>query len=186
MTAPYLKSGSSIAQALVAGEKLVHRTKLFNVDAPAAKSATSVHAAFAGNDAALAFPGAFTSPAIPRNLRVTMATSWDGGAVVVVGTNQFGDAVSESFATGSNVVRVGSKIFATVTSATKGAVGAAAAAASIGTGDTLGLDEPIANAYGVGCASGVAEATTFDATNHSATPTTVPNAAINFLFIANT
>ena len=121
-----------------------------SLGAPAAKGTTDVHAGFAGNDASNDFPGPFTDPDVPRNLRVDFAAAWDGGNVTVVGVDQFGAAVTEVFTASAGSTVVGTKIFAGVTSATKGAVGAAADAASIGTGDKLGLSVA---AYGLSACS---------------------------------
>jgi hypothetical protein len=155
----------------------LHRTT------PAAKGTNDVHAAFAGDNAALAFPGAFTNPAQPRNLRVTMAADYDGGNVTVLGTDQFGQPQSEVFTTGSNVTRVGTKVFATVTGATKAAVGSDAATASIGTGDKIGLPFRVASSVGMLQATTTNEAVTIDATEHAFTPTTAPNGSIVFTLL---
>jgi hypothetical protein len=155
----------------------------FHRTTPAAKGTTDVHAAVAGNAASNTFPGPFTNPAQPRNLRLTMATSYDGGDVVVAGTNQFDEPISETFATGSNVVRVGSKVFKTITGATKAAVGANAATVSIGTGDKIALPFRVGSTVGTLQATTTNEAVTVDAVEHAFTPTTAPNGAIVFTLL---
>jgi len=158
--------------------------RLFTVTGADAKGTTAVHANFAGNNGSNNFPGAFTSPDVPRNLTVTFAVGWDGGNVNVVGTNQYDAAVNEDFVANPGSTVVGAKTFKTVTSATKGAVGVAVAAASIGTGDALGVDEPIAN--GIMTVDGVAEAVTVDATNDNFTAgTTLPNGTRVYRLLAN-
>ena len=73
---------------------------------------------------------------------------------------------------------MGVKIFATVTSATKGAVGAAADGASIGTGDKLGLTGDLVASVGELTKDGVTQAATWDATASGVTPSTnAPNGA---------
>jgi hypothetical protein len=149
-----------------------------SLGAPATKATVNIHAAFAGDDASNDFPGAFANPDVPRNLRVTFAGGWDGGNVIAVGTNQFGAPVAETFTAAAGTAVVGVKIFATVTSATKGAVGAAADAASIGTGDKLGLTGDLVASAGSLTKDGVTQAATWDATVSGVTPSTnVPNGA---------
>lgn len=123
-------TATNIAQILTVAEDL---------GTPAAASTTAIHAAFAGNDASLNFPGPITNPDVPRNLTVTFAAGWDGGDVNVVGEDNAGNPINETFASGPGTTVKGNIPFSVVTSATKGAVGAAADAASIGTGDRLGL-----------------------------------------------
>jgi hypothetical protein len=98
-----------------------------------APSATAVHAAVR-EDAANEFPGAFTSPSIPRNLTVTFAAGWQGGAVTVVGTDIYDQPQNEVFASAPGFTIAGLKTFKTVTAASKAAVAGAADTASIGTG----------------------------------------------------
>lgn len=142
--------------------------------------------ALAGGSDGNAFPGAFTNPDVPRNLRVTFAAAWDGGNVNVVGTDQYDQAVNETLVANPGNVVVGTKVFKTVVSATKGAVGAAADAASIGTGDKLGVDEPIADANGIMTVDGVSEAVTVDATYDGFTAgTNLPNGARIYRLLAN-
>jgi hypothetical protein len=134
-----------------------------------------------GSDTGNAFT--VVSPASSRNLRVTMAAGWDGGDVTVVGTDQSGAAQSEVFATGSGVVRVGAKVFATTHSASKASAGLTLNTASIGTGDKLGAGfDPTGSLLFAG---GVSEAMTADATNMAFTPTTVPNGAVAYTLMKN-
>lgn len=147
-----------------------------SLGAPAAKGTTDVHAGFAGNDASNDFPGPFTDPDVPRNLRVDFAAAWDGGNVTVVGVDQFGTAVTEVFTASAGSTVVGTKIFAGVTSATKGAVGAAADAASIGTGDKLGLSGDLVANAGSLTQNGLHQASTWDSATSGVTPSSnLPN-----------
>lgn len=157
--------------------------RLLSIGPVAAKSATDVHALYDNTSAA--FPGPFTNPDVPRNLRVTMSASWDGGDVTVTGTNQFGAAVSETFATGSGVVRVGTKIFKTVTGATKATpAGVGGSGASIGTGDLIGVAAHLDDTVGLAWVGTTIEAVTLEATYHSASFTTTP-AATTYKLLAN-
>ncbi len=142
-----------------------------------------VHALYDSNSAA--FPGPFTNPAIPRNLTVTKSASWDGGTITVVGTNQFDEAISETF---SNVVEttVGTKIFKTVTGATKSIPsGVAGNGASIGTGVVIGVVARVAGTDGILFADGVDDAVVVDPIYSSFTPTTAPNGAHDYQLIVN-
>jgi hypothetical protein len=164
---------------------------LITFHTPAAKGTNNVHAAVASN-ASNTFPGPFTNPDVPRNLRLVFAASYDGGNVTVVGTDQFDQAVTEVFTGTQGTTQVGTKIFKTVTSATKATVGATANTVSIGTGDKIGLSKKLANTDAVL----VIKATTadgfdttpptMDATYHAFTPTTtVPNGTVVYKMMAN-
>lgn len=158
---------------------------------PSAPSTNDVHAAFAGNDASADFPGPFTNPGVPRSLQVAFGAGWDGGNVNVVGTDQFDQAINETFVANAGNTVVGTKVFKTVTSATKAAVGANAAGASIGRAAKLGVGTAAIprvkdfNSRGVGELSvdGVTEASTWDGTNSAVTPTTAPNGARRFVAV---
>lgn len=158
------------------GATVYGRTRLWSKTV-AAKSATAVHAAYAGNNATNAFPGPITNPAIPRNLSAVAAAGYDGGALTIVGT-RFGVAQTEVITPVAASTVYGVKVFDTVASITKAAVGAAAAAVSVGTGDLIGLDfypenvSPVAYMLMV---AGVTEAASTVAASIAAfTPTTVP------------
>ncbi|MCK6529701.1 hypothetical protein L6R50_19820 [Myxococcota bacterium] len=158
---------------------------------PAAPDTTSVHAAFAGNDAANDFPGPFANPDVPRAVQIAFAAGWDGGNVTVNGTDQFDQAVNEVIVANPGATVVGTKVFKTVTSASKGAVGANAAGASIGRASKLGVGSAAVprvkdfNTRGVGELSvdGITEASTWDGTNSAVTPTTAPNGARRFVAV---
>lgn len=125
--------------------------RIFSI-APAAGGLV-VHAAVAGT-AANVFPGPFTNPDIPRNLRVSAGVGYDGGAVTVTGTDQFDAVITEVFSSpvgGQN----GVKAFKTVTGASKAAVGVDPATVSIVTpalaaDNKYGVPFAIAGAYAVG------------------------------------
>lgn len=151
---------------------------------PATASTTAVHAGFAGNNASNTFPGPFTNPDVPRNVTVTFAASWDGGDVTVVGTNQFDEAVTEVIADAAGTTVAGTKIFKTVTSATKQSVGAAADAASIGHGTKMGIPARLGAATGnLLFVTGVSEAGTWDATYDAVTPTSVANGTRSYIVL---
>ncbi len=157
--------------------------RLVSVGPVAAKSATDVHALY--DDTTAAFPGPFTDPDVPRNLRVTMSAGWDGGSVTVSGTDQFDASISEVFATGDGVVRVGVKVFKTVTGAVKGTpAGVTGNGASIGTGDTVGLPMALSDEVGLGFVTATPEAITLDDTYSSFVPATTPSAT-TYLVLAN-
>lgn len=156
--------------------KLALGVNLSNV---AAKGTTDVHAALAGT-AAVAFPGPITSPATPRNVRAVFAASYDGGNITVTGTDQFGADQTEVITAAAASTVVGTKVFKTITSIVKGAVGVNAATVSIGTGDKLGLGLLPGSTFYILTANGVAEAGTLDEANGGITPTTVPNGTADY------
>ncbi len=140
----------------------------------AAKSTNSVHASFLGDDASNDFPGPFTNPVTPRNLRVVYAALYDGGDTTITGTDQFDDPVEETFTAVAGTTVVGTKIFKTVTAATKSAVGAAAVGASIGTGDLIGIPAELADEVAFLWVGTTAEAVVVDDTLNTFAPTTTP------------
>ena len=77
------------------------------------------------------------------------------------------------------------KIFKTADSAVKTIVGASGTGCSLGTGDKLGFDGVLVDAAGIMTKDGVAEAVTVDSTYSGFTPTTVPNGALDYVFIGN-
>ncbi len=151
----------------------------------AAKAADDVHALYDNTSAA--FPGPFTDPDVPRNLRVTFSASWDGGDVTVTGTDQFDNVIQEVFADVAGTAVVGTKIFKTVTGATKQTpAGVAGNGASIGTGDKIGTPYELADTTALLLVGTTPEAVTVTATTgaHGFTPTTTP-ADTTYLLLAN-
>lgn len=128
------------------------------------------------------FPGAFTSPVVPRNLSVTFAAGWDGGNVVVTGTDPADQALTETFTAAAGTTVLGVKVFKTVTSATKATAGASGDGASIGTGKKLWISGvTMTQAIGILTVDGVSETATWDTTYNAVTPATLaPNASRAF------
>lgn len=93
-------------------------------------------------------------PDVPRNLTVTVTDTTPGitaGTLTVVGTNPAGDAITEAFSFASFVsgtAKVGTKIFASVTSATASGFTALGGAGDetivVGIGNVIGLPFDIA------------------------------------------
>lgn len=105
-----------------------------------------------------------------------------GGA----GLDQFSDApVTEVFVAVPATTVVGVKIYRTIFSITKGAVGTTGSA-SVGVGGKLGIQGKLLNtADAILFANNVPEAVTLDATYNGYVPTTAPNGAVNFKLLAN-
>ena len=126
----------------------------------------------------------FTQPDVPRNLTVTGNAAAVAGNVVIVGTNQAGEVITETIVAAGTATVVGNKAFATVTSVTFPAyVSAGTERIRVGTGAKLGL--PFSNPRdGVVAAhlAGVREATrptvTFSATARESNTITL-NSALN-------
>jgi hypothetical protein len=156
--------------------------RLLSIGPIAAKGADNVHALYDSDSAE--FPGPFTDPDEPRNLRVTYTENWDGGDVTIVGTDQFDEPVSEVFDAGDNSVVVGTKVFKTVTGATKEtAEGVTGDGASIGTGDKVGIPLHLFDEVGQLQESVTPEAVTLDATYSAFTPTTTPSDTTYILLV---
>lgn len=160
-------------------------TRMFLVAAPAFADPAAVHAAHPANGANT-WPGPITNPDKPRNATVTFPVGWDGGNVTVNGFDQFGAQVSEVFTSAPGSTVVGSKIFASVSSITKAATGATANAASVGTGDKLGIAGHLADtAAALLIVDNAAEPATLDATYNGFTPSvTLPNGVASYVLIA--
>lgn len=132
-----------------------------------------------------AFTDAFTDPDVPRVLTVTFDALWDGGNVTVVGVNQFDEAVSEVFVSNPGGDAVGEKVFKSVTSASKGTVGAASVPATIGVGGTIGIDGRVSSDFGVLFADDVVEPVTVDDVNGSFSPNSAPDGSIVYKLLVN-
>lgn len=148
---------------------------------PVAANNTGVHAAYAGN-AANDFPGPIgTIESWGRTLQVVFAASWDGGDVIITGTNQFGETISETFTAAAGSTVAGGKVFRTVTSIRKTAVGATANTASVGIGTALGV--PFQFTRGMEFIAGVSEACSLNTTYFHFVPGTACNGARDYDFI---
>ncbi len=158
-------------------------SSLMSVGPVAAKGTDDVHAIYDDTDADL--PGPFTDPDVPRNLRVVKAASWDGGTILVTGTDQFDAAQTELFPALTAGTEVGTKIFKTVTAAVKSVpAGVAGDGVSIGTGDLIGLNARLRNEVGLAFVAGVPEEIVLDDGVDAFTPDTTP-AATTYLVLAN-
>jgi len=172
---------NSTFQDAASAEDLVSET----VTAPAIDTVGGVHAGFAGNDVSNDFPGAFTNPDVPRSLSFTFGVGWDGGAVTPVGTDMMDAPCTEVIAdpgAGGAVVQA-TKVYKTVTAATKGAAGANPATCSIDTWHKLGLLNSPDVANGTVSADGVTEPATFEqgAQMEGFLPTTLPDGAVDYV-----
>lgn len=151
-------------------------------------SATAIRGAIAGNTSTAPVTAGITNPTYPRNIIITFAAAWDGGDVIVKGTDQDGKVISETFTSNPGATRVGSKIFKTVTSVEHTVVGATANTYSTGDGNKLGLPagvSPAASSPVLLFTNGVAEAVTFDNTVNGFTPTSVPNGSRSYVLSFN-
>ena len=167
------------------------RAGLVSLGAVAAKSATGVHAAVLATSAITPVTTGISNPATPRNVSAVAAATWDGGNLVVHGTDQFGGAVSETITVVANATTYGVKIFKTITSFNHTAVGCKAVGCSVGTGDKIGLAFDAIDSMGMGLmqatpgAACTPEAVTVDPTYNAATFTTVPDGTKVLSLLAN-
>lgn len=159
-------------------------TRVFSVLTPAPSDNAGVHALYAATGA-VTFPGPITPPEDPRSLRVSYDSGWDGGAVTIIGTNQFDEAISEVFDSLPGTVVEGSKAFKTVTSITKAAVGTTGSA-SVGWGDKLGIYGKLSDSFNAQLfANNVACGAVLDPTYHTFLPEILPDGSTNYTLIAN-
>lgn len=172
-------AGTGATGATVATNNATALAAAATIVAPAAAATDAVHADYGANSANT-WTGTFTNPATARNLTVTFSGSWDGGNVTVTGTDQFDQALSETFTSTPGSTVAGVKVFKTVTGASKTATGTAGQTARIGTGNKLGLTTQMTAPVGVLSVDGTTEAATWDHTYHGVTPTTAPNGSRNY------
>jgi hypothetical protein len=167
------------------------RGGLVSVGAVAAKSATAVHAAILGTSAITPVTTGLTNPAHPRNVSAVAAATWDGGSIVVTGTDQFGAIISETLAAVASTTVYGTKVFKTITSIAHTAVGVAAVGCSVGTGDKLGLAFDVLDSMGLGLVQATAgaantpEAVTVDPVVNAVTFTTAPDGTKVLCLVCN-
>jgi hypothetical protein len=148
---------------------------------PVAANATGVHAAVAGT-AVNTFPGPFgTIESWGRTLQVVFAAAWDGGDIIINGTDQFGQAIEETVVAAAGTTVQTLHAFRTVTGIRKTAVGVAADTASVGIGTGLGV--PFSFTLGQEFLAGVAEASTQNTTYYTFIPGTACNGARDYTFI---
>jgi len=118
---------------------------------------------------------------------VAFGSGWDGGNVTISGTNQQGNAQTETIVASAGATVAGVKAWATITGASKGAVGASSAVATIGVGNALGVPAQLANASALVSADNALEPATIDTTNNTFTPTvSVPNGSVSYAIDFNT
>ena len=167
------------------------RAGLVSLGAVPAKGATAVHAAVLATSAITPVTTGLTNPSVPRNLSAVAAATWDGGSIVVVGTDQFGATITETIAAVANTTVYGTKVFKTVTSIAHTLLGVAAVGCSVGTGDKVGLTFDVLDTMGLGMvqatpgAANTPEAVTVDPVYNGATFTTVPDGTKVFVLLAN-
>lgn len=144
----------------------------------AADVADGVHASYA-TGVNVNFPGPFTSPVKPRNVTCTFSGAYDGGDILITGTDQFDVAQTETIADAPGLV-VGVKIFKTVTAAQQQALGAGGQTCSIGWGHKIGVNVA-PSAPGNLAVGSVTEASEWDIARSAFIPTTMPNGALDFV-----
>lgn len=177
------KAGDNMALAVMALFDTDYQS-MVQVVTPAAKSANSVAATSYG-DAASNDITVAASPATPRNVRAVFGATWDGGDLTVSGTNQFDAPVTETLVAVAGTTVVGTKIFKTVSSISKSAVGVglhATNTVTVGTGDKLGVAAVSTQSFClVGDSTPTAMApASFDASVSGFTPANVPNGSLTY------
>ena len=163
------------------------RAGLVSLGAPAAANAAGVVTTKYG-DAATNPLAVAASPARPRNVTATFGATWDGGALTVVGTDQYGLPATEVLAANAGGATTGVKIFKTVTSVTKGAVGVGSHATNtvtVGWGVKLGLTVNAFDTLGLGMVNGTPEVVTVDPVVDGATFTSAPDGTKVFTLLLN-
>jgi hypothetical protein len=167
--------------------------QIVDVLTPLASDGVSVNATgIAANAGSNVMGGAFTNPDTPRCARGTFPVGWDGGNLVVSGIDQFGQVNTDTLAPNPGGFTDGTKVFASITSCSKSAVGVSAVGvATLGRGSHLGIvgtggiAAHLVNAFCLGMADGAVDNATIDVANNSFVPTTPPNGAVSYKLIVN-
>ncbi len=158
----------------------------------AGQASTGIHASVLAT-AANAFPGPFTNPATPRTVLAQFTALWDGGNILLTGTDQFDTVITDTLVSpgvpGGFVAST--KIFKTITAASKTAIGVAAVGVTLGPGIKIGflhhLDASVASSpvLVMNVVDGVIDTiASIDMTYHGWTPgSTQPNGGHEFLLI---
>lgn len=159
--------------------------------APIAAELVSVVNAVLPSEVALTIAA---QPDYPRKLQVRVVTGSTAGTLTLVGIGVDGEAVTQAIdisTSGGDRTVITDKAYATLTSATITALEGAAGTVGIGVADALALpsQQPgIVTAFAVHKAMvGNANETigTVDATARTISPTSAPNASLNFQFFYN-
>lgn len=115
--------------------------------APAAVSATAVHAAIAMTAAPQNITTAITNPDVPRTVTIKGNAVGIAGNVVITGTNVAGATITDTIALNGSTEVEGIKAFKTVTNiALPAETHAGTDTVSVGIAKKLGLDHIVANA----------------------------------------
>lgn len=136
------------------------------------------------NGATTVVASGFTQPDVPRNVTIKGNAAGIAGNVVIAGTNQAGEAITETIPLSGTAVVVGNKAFKTVTSVTLPAyTNGGTDRVRLGTGAKLGLPVSLSRDSLIhGYIGGVREATrptvTFSATARESNTVTL-NSALN-------
>lgn len=170
------KRGDYVAQAADEGlgiENTAGQLTFLRFTDVAAAGSTGIGASLAGNSTNNSMTIS-AQPTYARMIRAAFAASWDGGNIVLVGTDQDGAPLTETLTSNPNNTRDSTKAFKTLISATKTAVGATANAVTLGNGPSLGFGvKGVVTNSAILISNGVAEAFgSIDYTNRLWTPTT--------------
>lgn len=198
----YLKNraarGDLDAQAILEAmltEQVLGEPKVVTLLDVAAKSATNIAASSRGdaatNPITIAAGAAAALSAAPRNVRATFGSTWDGGDITITGTDQFDKAQTTVLTAVAGQIVVGTKVFKTITSIAKAAVGTDATGnntVTLGTGDKLAcgtakLTQPFGECR---LGTGAADAVIFDVAASAFTPTTVPDGSLDYSLLVHT
>ena len=150
-----LAKGAGNLESAVAGPA-IHIEDLSNTAAPDPNGIVASFSSSASEDVrdGAELDGVIGAGAIspPRNITITTTshTDIDAVACVVVGTDIYGDAQTDTITltNGGNTTDAGTECFATVTSITIPAQTGTGGAITIGTGEAIGFEKPVVSAGG--------------------------------------
>jgi len=182
------QNATATNQGATATNQNTATAQVVDLGAPDLADIDVIHAAILATDAGSPY-NADAQPDVPRNLTVDFAATWDGGKITVTGTDQFDVVVSEDFLVpgGLPAQVVGVKVFKTIVALgiAKETVGSNAVAATVGTGNKLGIT-PATAVKGMLTVDGVADAGTWDGTYSAVTPATAPDGLNEYLAVVKT
>jgi hypothetical protein len=151
--------------------------------APAAKGA-AYHAQFAAGGGAIDDAHAFTRHSPPRNVQAVLGVGGAAQTVTIDGTDYKGDALQSVLTFAGAGTQTGTKIFHTITrvrtSVDPGGT------LDIQTGDAIGCSAAFDSVKLLTVANVIEATTATDATTGGFTPTSIPNAALNYHVVTAT
>ena len=184
---PGVSTGANVETALGSATFLEVMTAFAEAVALTLANNTIAVQSLAGGSDTVVMTG-LVSPVFPRGIEAVFDASWDGGNLLITGTNQFDEVFTETIVAVAGSTVAGLKVFKTITQVKKTLVGIRVeTGVLLQTTDVLGLPVRILNNTVIVFVNGTgALPTAVSVLNASVTPATAPDASRVFAVLANT